>query len=42
MAEITLFILVLEIAVHELREMPKEFLCANKEMKLSFKIKSKK
>lgn len=42
MAEVTLFILALGITIHELRETLKDLLCANKEMKLSFEIKSKK
>ncbi len=41
MAEVTLFILALGITIRELREMLKDFLCANKEMKLSLEIKSK-
>ena len=42
MTEATLFVLVIWIAIHELNEMLSNFLCANKEMKLSFKIRSKK
>lgn len=41
MLEATLFTLALGIAIRELKEMLKDFLCANKEMKLSFDLKVK-
>lgn len=42
MLEATLFTLALVIAIRELREMLKDYLCANKEMKLSVKFKIKR
>lgn len=42
MIEAALFTLALGIAIRELREMLNDFLCANKEMKLSVKFKTKR
>lgn len=42
MIEATLFTLVVTMAIRELNELLKDFLCANKEMKLSFEIKDNK
>ena len=42
MTEATLFTLVIVMAIRELKELLKDFLCANKEMKLSFEIKDNK
>lgn len=42
MTEATLFVFGLGMVIHELNEMLSNFLCANKKMKLSFEIKSKK
>ena len=42
MTEATLFTLVIVIAIRELKELLKDFLCTNKEMKLSLEIKDNK
>ena len=42
MTEATLFTLVIVMAIRELKELLKAFLCANKEMKLSLEIKDNK
>ena len=42
MIEATLFTLVVTMAIRELKELLKDFLCANKEMKLSVKFEIKR